>query len=82
MRFQRITQWVGIATFVAAGGCNDLNVDNPDLGLLLSHQLDNTGVVVIKGNPQDGWTLVSCVVVPGFEFAGFELAPPGWQPGR
>ncbi|HEX5075521.1 MAG TPA: hypothetical protein VFW03_20080 [Gemmatimonadaceae bacterium] len=30
MRFQRITQWVGIATFVAAGGCNDLSVDNPN----------------------------------------------------
>ena len=28
-----------------------------------------------------GWALVSCVVVPGFEFAGFELAPPGWHPG-
>jgi predicted cupin superfamily sugar epimerase len=27
-----------------------------------------------------GWALVSCVVVPGFEFAGFELAPPGWSP--
>jgi len=27
-----------------------------------------------------GWALVSCVVVPGFEFAGFELAPPGWNP--
>ncbi|MES2987054.1 MAG: cupin domain-containing protein [Pseudomonadota bacterium] len=27
-----------------------------------------------------GWTLVSCVVVPGFEFAGFELAEPGWSP--
>jgi len=27
-----------------------------------------------------GWTLVSCVVVPGFDFAGFELAPPGWSP--
>jgi len=36
-----------------------MNVDNPDLGLLLSHQLDNTGVVVIKGSPEDGWTLVS-----------------------
>ena len=36
-----------------------MNVDNPDLGLLLSHQLDNTGVVVVKGNPDDGWTLVS-----------------------
>jgi len=29
---------------------------------------------------QDGWALVSCVVVPGFDFAGFTLAPPGWEP--
>lgn len=28
-----------------------------------------------------GYCLVSCVVVPGFDFAGFELAPPGWEPG-
>ena len=27
-----------------------------------------------------GFTLVSCVVAPGFEFAGFELAPAGWSP--
>ena len=27
------------------------------------------------------WTLVSCVVAPGFEFAGFEMAPEGWEPG-
>jgi predicted cupin superfamily sugar epimerase len=27
------------------------------------------------------WTLVSCVVAPGFEFAGFELAAPDWKPG-
>lgn len=29
-----------------------------------------------------GWALVSCVVAPAFSFAGFELAPPGWAPGR
>ena len=29
---------------------------------------------------RDGWALVSCVVTPGFDFAGFELAPPGWSP--
>ncbi|MGK6322474.1 cupin domain-containing protein [Sphingomonas sp. DT-51] len=28
----------------------------------------------------DGWALVSCVVAPGFDFAGFELAAPGWSP--
>lgn len=27
-----------------------------------------------------GWALVSCIVVPGFEFAHFELAPPDWTP--
>jgi len=31
--------------------------------------------------PTGEFTLVSCIVVPGFEFLGFELAPPGWQPG-
>jgi len=31
---------------------------------------------------RSGWALVSCVVVPGFDFAGFELAPPGWSPGN
>lgn len=28
-----------------------------------------------------GWALVSCIVVPGFDFAGFDLAPPDWRPG-
>lgn len=31
---------------------------------------------------EQGWTLVSCIVSPGFEFAGFTLAPPDWAPGR
>ncbi|HZP79939.1 MAG TPA: cupin domain-containing protein [Pseudolabrys sp.] len=26
------------------------------------------------------WTLVGCTVAPGFDFKGFELAPPGWSP--
>jgi predicted cupin superfamily sugar epimerase len=26
------------------------------------------------------WTLVGCTVAPGFEFATFELAAPGWEP--
>lgn len=28
-----------------------------------------------------GYSLVSCIVAPGFDFAGFTLAPPGWEPG-
>lgn len=27
------------------------------------------------------WTLVGCTVAPGFDFAGFTLAPSGWTPG-
>ncbi|MDO7837377.1 cupin domain-containing protein [Sphingobium sp. HBC34] len=30
--------------------------------------------------PQGGWALVSCTVTPGFDFAGFTLAPPLWSP--
>ena len=41
--------------------------------------------VVRKGQWQSaeadrGWALVACVVVPGFRYEGFELAPPGWTP--
>lgn len=28
------------------------------------------------------WSLVGCTVSPGFQFEGFELAPPGWEPGE
>jgi predicted cupin superfamily sugar epimerase len=28
------------------------------------------------------WTLVSCVVAPGFTFSRFQMAPPDWFPGR
>jgi predicted cupin superfamily sugar epimerase len=27
------------------------------------------------------WTVVGCTVAPAFDFAGFELAEPGWEPG-
>jgi uncharacterized protein len=28
------------------------------------------------------WTLAGCSVAPGFEFSGFELAPPHWLPAE
>lgn len=28
------------------------------------------------------WTLVGCTVSPAFEYAGFRMAPPDWQPGH
>ena len=36
-----------------------MNVDNPDLLLAITHPLGNTAVVVVSGNPEDGWTLQS-----------------------
>ncbi|MBX3314664.1 MAG: cupin domain-containing protein [Actinobacteria bacterium] len=30
--------------------------------------------------PLGAWTLVGCTVAPAFDFAGFELATPGWVP--
>lgn len=33
------------------------------------------------GKPRHGYSIVSCVVVPGFDFSGFTLAEPGWEPG-
>lgn len=29
-----------------------------------------------------GYTFLSCIVAPAFEFDGYELAEPGWVPGR
>ncbi len=29
-----------------------------------------------------GYVFVSCIVAPGFQFDGFELAAPGWAPRR
>jgi len=44
-------------------------------------------VVVPTGHWQQArslgaWTLVGCTVAPGFEFAGFVMAPPGFEPDR
>lgn len=31
--------------------------------------------------PLGVFTLIGCTVAPGFDFAGFEMAPKGWKPG-
>ncbi len=46
---------------------------------------DRSQVVVPAGawqaaRPVGRWTLVGCIVAPAFEFAGFDLATPGWKP--
>jgi PE family/Histidine phosphatase superfamily (branch 1) len=36
-----------------------MTVNNPDPLLMLTHSLPNTGVVVLQGSPQTGWTMES-----------------------
>jgi predicted cupin superfamily sugar epimerase len=33
-----------------------------------------------SAEPTGDFTLVGCTVAPAFEFASFEMAPPGWEP--
>lgn len=41
-----------------------MNVDNPDIGLLLSHPLGNTEEVVLTGNEEDGWMMQTYAGIP------------------
>ena len=64
----------------ASGGGGSLVILGNDLA---SHERPQ--FIVPKGCWQSArtlgdWTLVGCTVAPGFEFAGFELAPDGWSP--
>jgi len=55
------------------------------LGIDLSRGQRPVGVVPKNAwqsaRSQGDWTLVGCSVAPAFEFAGFEMAAEGWQPG-
>jgi uncharacterized protein len=75
----------------SAGDALELSIWAPG-GHIRRHRLggdviggDEPHVVVPPGawqaaRPLGAWTLVGCIVAPAFEFAGFELAPPGWEP--
>ncbi|QDL90688.1 cupin domain-containing protein [Paroceanicella profunda] len=55
----------------------------PDLAAGEAPQLIVPAGAWQAATPLGGWVLVSCIVCPGFDFAGFDLAPPGWvPPGR
>jgi predicted cupin superfamily sugar epimerase len=77
----------------AAGDPLELRVARGDGSPVERHRLggdvaagDEPQVVVPSGawqaaRPLGSWSLVGCVVAPAFSFDGFELAPPGWEPG-
>lgn len=71
-----------------AGG--PLRLEMPDRSILLGPDLA-AGQALQGVIPKDewqaavplgGWTLVTCVVAPAFQFSGFTLAPPGWAPAQ
>ncbi|KLO42122.1 histidine phosphatase family protein [Mycobacterium nebraskense] len=68
----KITE-VAISSEFAIGVGTMMSVKNPDPLLLLFDPLPNAGIVVIQGNPHDGWTLVSWNGKPVW---------PGWAAGR
>lgn len=77
-----------------AGGSLDLQVAPDDTGPVETIRLgpdlaagERPQGIVPAGawqaaRPVDGAVLVGCTVSPAFRFEGFELAPPGWEPGR
>lgn len=71
-----------IAEGVAGEGARRTLCLGPDLG----HGERPQGVVPAHAwqaaESLGDWTLVGCTVAPAFEFAGFELAPQGWEPGE
>ena len=76
-----------------AGGPLELSV-SPDGTALETHLLGADIIagalpqlVIPKGHwqaarPTGEYTLVGCTVSPGFQFEGFEMAPPEWVPGK
>jgi len=75
-----------------AGGAMALTLSPPDGQGAKAYQLgpdlragQRPQVTVPAGHWQTAeslgaWTLVSCIVAPGFDFTGFELAPEHWRP--
>jgi predicted cupin superfamily sugar epimerase len=76
----------------AAGDPMELHVWTPGETAITVHRLTGdmslgsvVQAVVPPGawqtaRPLGAWSLVGCIVAPAFEFSGWELAPPDWEP--
>ena len=63
------------------GHQRDLHLLGPDLQAGEHPQVQVPLGAWQSANARGAYALVGCTVVPGFEFDGFELASPEWQPG-
>lgn len=62
------------------GKTNQTHHLGPDLMKDAQPQLIVPKGVWQAAEPLGAFTLVGCTVAPGFDFAGFEMAPKGWNP--
>lgn len=81
-----IWHWYSGAPLRLSVSADGIGVDAQTLGAALAGG-EKPQLIVPAGAWQaaeslGAWTLVGCTVSPAFEFGGFELAPPGWQPGQ
>ena len=79
-----VWHWYGGAPLLLAIASADGERETHRLGLDLAAG-ERPQAVVPAGQWQSAqttgdWTLVGCTVAPGFDFAQFELAEPGWEP--
>ena len=63
------------------GHAVDRHVLGPDLAAGQRPQVVVPAGAWQSARPVGGWVLAGCTVAPAFRFEGFELAPPGWNPG-
>lgn len=79
-----VWHWHGGAPLVLGLAGGDAGVREirlgPDLGAGERPQAVVPAGVWQSATSLGAWTLVGCTVAPGFDFAGFEMAPPGAGP--
>ncbi|WP_417467226.1 cupin domain-containing protein [Maricaulis sp.] len=79
-----IWHWYGGAALelgISADGVQQRRLDlGPDIAAGQRPQQIVPPGVWQSARSRGAWTLVGCTVTPGFEFSGFEMAPPGWSP--
>ena len=67
-------------TLWAEGGAREIQRLGPDLAAGERPQAVVPAGVWQTARSLGEWTLVGCTVAPAFDFAAFEMAPPGWEP--
>jgi uncharacterized protein len=68
---------------IAEGAANKVTIHTlgPALGTGARPQILVPAQAWQSAESLGSFTLVGCTVTPGFDFAGFEMAAPGWHPG-